>query len=364
MRIGVDVSLLSGRITGIGRYLTNMLDALRKCGAEFCLYSSKYNGWMPIIGQDFDRMARIFFLQTIVPFRALKDDVDIFWGAAHRLPLFLPKRIARVVTIHDLVWKYAPATMKPLGRVADQIFMKQAVYEADRVLVVSESTSKDLSVQYPAVASRVRLVRPGIPLLPQSADLTELSFIGVDRPYVLFVGTVEPRKNLERLVKAYSSLPKKIIDLYPLVIVGGKGWIKTDLYQLVRCHNLESSVYFTGFVSDKQLATLYSYAHIVAMPSLYEGCGFPLLEAMSYGVPVLTSNTSSLPEVAGDAAVVVDPLDISSIATGLRRLLTDDVLYDAMSKHALHRASLFSWDKAAQETLAIFQEAIDENRLR
>lgn len=364
MRIGIDISLLSGKITGIGRYIANTVAALQNHGAELYLYSAPISGFVSPLVADFNRLARNFLLQTLIPFRASRDEIDVFWGGAHRLPFFLPKRIARVVTIHDLVWKHASNTMQPLRRIADKILMEKAVNKADRVIVISESTGKDVSSQYPSVASRVRVVWPGIARLPEPQDFIELSLIDIDRPYVLFVGTIEPRKNLERLLQAYANLNQEVRNLYLLVIVGGKGWGNVNVQHIVRSYKLDSSVRFIGFVSDKQLSTLYSHAHILAMPSLYEGFGLPLLEAMSYGVPALTSNISSLPEVAGDAAVLINPFDVNSIAAGLAQLLTDDILHADLSARAINRASLFSFDKAAQHTLAVFQEAIDENLQR
>jgi glycosyltransferase involved in cell wall biosynthesis len=278
--------------------------------------------------------------------------------------MILPKRIAQVVTIHDLVWRYAPHTMKPLSSIADKIMIGKAIRSADRVLVVSENTGRDVSIQYRSAATRVRLVKPGIARLPKPQDLSELRSIGIDRPYVLFVGTLEPRKNLERLLEAYGHLPMSVRQQYPLVVVGGKGWGHVDVHHFVRSFNLEGLVHVTGFVSDEQLSTLYAHARLVAMPSLYEGFGLPLIEAMSYGVPVLTSNISSLPEVAGDAGVLIDPFNVSSIAAGLVRVLTDDTLHEILSASALSRSKLFSWDKAAQGALAVFQEAVNERRTR
>ena len=288
--------------------------------------------------------------------------MDVFWGTTHRIPRLLPARVARVVTVHDLVWRHASETMRPTNRVMDQWLMPQALRMADRVIAVSASTKADLESEFPQIRGRVRVVHLGPTTMPQPHGRESLQALGINRPYLLFVGTLEPRKNLERLLEAFGSIPESLKDRYQLVIAGGKGWGKIDLPSLVHGLGLDRSVCMTGFVTDEQLSTLYAHAYMLAMPSLYEGFGLPLLEAMSFGVPVLTSNISSLPEVAGDAAIFVDPLNTGSIAAGLTQALTNHTLHAALSAHAKERAKLFSWDKAATEVQEVFREAIEERR--
>lgn len=370
MKIGVDARLLSVPLMGIGRYTAEMVRALKRQQAELCLYtvgkpwesdwedkrtSLRVAAWR-------HRVLRMLWSQSLLPYWASRDAVDVFWGTTHRIPSLLPARVARVVTIHDLVWRHASETMRPLSRVMEQWLMPQAVRMADRVIADSASTKADLESEFPQVRGRVRVVHLGPTTMPQPHGRESLQALGINSPYLLFVGTLEPRKNLKRLLEAFGRIPESLKDRYQLVIVGGKGWGNVDLPLQVRRLGLEHLVCVTGFVTDEQLATLYRHAYLLAMPSLYEGFGLPLLEAMSFGVPVLTSNISSLPEVAGGAAILVDPLDVGSIVAGLTQALTNKTMHAALSANAKERAELFSWDNAATEVREVFQEAVEERR--
>jgi glycosyltransferase involved in cell wall biosynthesis len=370
MRIGVDARLLSVPLMGIGRYTAEMVRALKRQQAELCLYtvgkpresdwedkrtSVRVSAWR-------HRVLRMLWSQSLLPYWAGRDDVDVFWGTTHRIPRLLPSRVARVVTIHDLVWRHAGETMRPLSRLMEQWLMPQTVSIADRVIADSASTAADLEAEFPQMRGRVRVVHLGPTTMPQPHGRKSLQALGINRSYLLFVGTLEPRKNLERLLEAFGGIPQHLKDRYQLVIAGGDGWGNIDLPSLVRRLGLEHSVCVTGFVTDEQLASLYAHAYLLAMPSLYEGFGLPLLEAMSFGVPVLTSNISSLPEVAGDAAILVNPLDVGSIVAGLTQALTNNTMHAALSANAKERAKLFSWDKAATEVREIFREAVEDRR--
>ena len=203
------------------------------------------------------------------------------------------------------------------------------------------------------------MVYPGTTDFPSPGNYQSLSTLGIDSPYFLFVGTLEPRKNLKRLLKAYSLLDTNIRNLAQLVIAGGKGWGRVDLAGSVKELGLEDRVVLTGYVNETQLATLYAHARFLAMPSIYEGFGLPVIEAMSFGVPVLTSNQSSLPEVAGDACVLVDPFDVASITTGLSSLLGNERYRDLLACSAVSNAKRFTWQNAANQMWTVFEEAVE-----
>lgn len=370
MRIGVDARLLSLPLMGIGRYTAEMVRALKRQQTELYLYTVGKPcepGWQDErtrlrVAAWRHRVPRMLWSQSLLPYWASRDNVDVFWGTTHRIPRLLPARVARVVTIHDLVWRHACETMRPLSRVVEQWLMPQAVRIADRVIADSASTAADLESEFPLLRGRVRVVHLGPTAMPRPHTRKSLQALGLNRPYVLFVGTLEPRKNLVRLLEAFGRIPESLRRGYQLVIAGAQGWGNIDLHSLIRRLGLERSVCVTGFVTDEQLATLYAHAYVLVMPSLYEGFGLPLLEALSFGVPVLTSNISSLPEVAGDAAILVDPCDIDSILAGLTLVLTNNTLHAALSANAKKRAELFSWDKAATEVREVFREAVEERR--
>ncbi len=366
MKIGIDGRNLVPNLTGIGRYLLEMCRQLALQGAELFLYLPE-EPWSPIpplpgtttrVANRPGAIRRMIWAQTELPRLAARDRIDVFWGPAHRLPFVLDRRIPRVVTIHDLVWLHAGSTMRRRSWLADRYLMKPAIQGADRIATVSEATRNALQALVPSAAGKARVVYPGLTKIGHAATGNTLRDRNIDRPYTLFVGTLEPRKNLLNLLEAYALLPDEIKEGMLLVIAGGQGWHLGELDQHIKRLKIETSIRLTGYVTDDDLAALYSHARLLAMPSLYEGFGFPIIEANAMGVPVLTSNSSSMPEVAGDAALLVDPTDIRSISDGLRRLATEDALHQQLANNARANAARFDWDKSARELLSVFEEAI------
>ena len=371
-RIGVDARLLAEEVTGIGRYTVEVLSRLTLAGHEWFLYSHQ-----PIIVGKWEmsnvhlrtdnfpgRGLRMLWAQSVMPFRAWRDEIDLFWSPAHRLPSLLPARVARVVTVHDLVWKHAGETMRPMSRWLDSILMPEAVRLADRVITVSGHTAEDLLREMPSARGKVSPIPLGTSFLAPAASRESLTSLGLTEPYFLFVGTLEPRKNLTRLLEAFARLPDSLRNGAVLAIAGGKGWGGVDVATIAERFGIGDRVRVLGYVDDSQLATLYAHALFLAMPSLYEGFGLPLLEAMSHGTPVLTSNCASMPEVAGDAGVLVDPCDVDSVAHGLSELLSHDARRNALACLAKTHAASFSWDRAAEDTLRIFDDAIGARKLK
>jgi glycosyltransferase involved in cell wall biosynthesis len=365
LRIGVDVGMLSEQPTGIGRYTYEILSRAVSMGHEWFLYSHR-----PIVLGDWTqknvhlrtshmpkRMLRMLWMQIAIPFLALRDNLDLFWSPAHRLPSLLPHNIAKVVTIHDLVWRHAGDTMRPLSRWLDATLMPQAVRIADKVITVSNHTANDVLKEMPYAEGKIFPISLGVSNFKLASKLSSLESIGVDAPYFLFVGTLEPRKNLVGLIEAYSKLPIDVRNSALLVIVGGKGWGKVDIASIASMFGVQDSIKVLGYVTDAQLATLYTFAKFLAMPSFYEGFGLPLLEAMSRGTPVLTSNCASMPEVAGDAGLLVDPHDVGSISKALYAMLTDKALVRGFRDKSIINAQRFSWDLSVQKTLNVIEDA-------
>jgi len=372
MKIGIDARLLSLPITGIGRYTMEMCRELANLDDEYYLYSPSApleKSWhSPDVhlrqANYHNRLARMLWSQTLLPYWAAQDRIDVFWGTTHRLPRFLPDSIARVVTIHDLVWKFAGETMRPLSQWMDRRLMPEALKLADRVVADSATTAAAVETEFPELQGKVRVIHPGVSSFPEPGGLGDLKKFGINNPYFLFVGTLEPRKNLPRLLKAFGDLEKNIRKRFTLVIVGGKGWGCTNIAGEINRLGLTSDVCLTDYVSTEDLSTLYAHAHFLTLPSIYEGFGLPVVEAMSFGIPVLVSNTSSLTEVAGDAGLFVDPLDESSITEGLRTLLTDDILYQNLAGRANSNAARFKWTEAARDISEVFAEALAERRIK
>jgi glycosyltransferase involved in cell wall biosynthesis len=371
-RIGVDARQLSTQVSGIGRYNAEVLSRLVDMGHEWFLYSHR-----PLSLGVWDRAnvhvrtagishtyLRMLWSQTVMPWWASQDGLDLFWSPLHRLPLVMSPGLARVVTIHDLVWRHAGQTMRPLNRWLDQTLMPHAVRTSDRVVAVSDSTARDIEREMPFAAGRVRAIPLGAAELGEPDPRESLAALGLSGPYFLFVGTLEPRKNLGRLLEAWSRLPPGLGGGTVLAVAGGAGWGGVDVQAMVLALGLQDRVRVLGFVSDQQLATLYAHALFLAMPSLYEGFGLPLLEATSRGVPVLTSDIASMPQVAGDAGLLVSPLDVDSIARGLAQMLGESRFRAELARHALASAQRFSWDLSARRTMEVFEEAIEARRVR
>lgn len=368
MKIGVDAQMLCRPVTGIERYAFEMLREMIRLepGNHFFLYAPRPmtvdfgdNKHVSVRAANMNfRGAGTVCSQVQLPYWANRDRPDVLWGPGHRLPRLLSNKIARVVTIHDLVWKHAGETMRLMSRLAESLFVPDAIRQADIVVADSRSTADDIASAFPEIGEYIRIVHLGATDFPAYSGSEALGKYGIGKDYILFIGTLEPRKNLRRLLQAYASLAPTVRNTLNLVIAGGKGWGNEDLASLVRSLNLTDSVVLTGYVSDQDMAALYTHAAFLAMPSLYEGFGLPLVEAMSFGIPVLTSSRSSLPEVAGDAGVLVDPEDVASIASGLSKMIDDQKFRDSLAMRAKLNAARFSWESAAQEMMDIFGEAI------
>jgi glycosyltransferase involved in cell wall biosynthesis len=377
MRIAVDTGGLADG-GGIGRYLSSLLGEMLESTAgehEWLLYGRTLGRpgrpagpTLATVRCRADRFpphtGRIASLFTSSPYWAARDSPDVFWGPAHRLPGWLPRRTARVVTVHDLCWKFAPQAMRPVTRWLDATLMPASVRQADRILAVSHATGAQVAESFPDVAGRIVVVSLAAAPLPAPCPLDRLAALGVRVPYVLVVGTLEPRKNLRRLLQAFAILPSSLREGTQLVFAGPAGWGDAIDPSDVAALGIEDRVRMLGRVADDVLASLYRHACFLAMPSLYEGFGLPLVEAMSQGTPVLASSVASLLEVAGEAGLLVDPLDVDSIAAGLARMLGEAGLRDRLASRAASQAARYSWARAARETLSVFEAAVSARRRR
>jgi glycosyltransferase involved in cell wall biosynthesis len=280
---------------------------------------------------------------------------DVLWVPAHVLPLVHPRR--SVVTIHDLGYLYHPASYLLRHRLYLRLSTAWSARAATHLITVSAVTKADLVREHGVRPDKVTVVYSGVDtrFQPQvdQVVLTEVrQRYGIPGPYVLYVGTLQPRKNLVRLVEAFSQVAQEDETLR-LVLAGRKGWLYDDIFATVARLGLTDRVVFTGYVPDDDVPALMAGARLFVLPSLYEGFGVPVVEAMACGVPVVCANIASLPEVAGDAALLVDPTDVDALAAAIRRALTDDDLRRELIARGLRQAARFSWDRCAAETLAV-----------
>ena len=279
---------------------------------------------------------------------ARRDAADVFFSPRHHLPLAL-SGIPAVVTIHDLVWRVAPETMKPLNRALDAALMPIALARAQRVIAVSRDTA-DRIRQYcgrrdvDVVASAGRQLSA-----PVAFDHA--------RRYFLFVGTREPRKNLRGTVEGFRRAVAAGLDDHDLVLAGSAGWGEQGLARAIAATGLGDRVIDLGQVSEGRLAGLYQGCTALVLASFYEGFGLPLLEAMQHGKPAITSRIGAMAEVAGDAALYVDPGDPASIGRALLRLAADGTTRERLAANASRRLRTFSWDRAARDTVRVLTSA-------
>ncbi len=296
------------------------------------------------------------------------EKLDLLFVPSHTLPLFRPASLKTVMTIHDLGAEYLPLTHQLKQRLYLKFITNIQMRSATKLIAVSQSTKSDLIKIAKCSPRQIEVIYEGVDqtspeLIKKDILVNLLSDLDiVYKRYFLFVGTVQPRKNIGRLIKAFDKLlkdhPQKYHD-YKLVIAGGRGWLSEEIYSLPQELKIESQVKFLGRVSDQLLASLYQGAIALTFPSLFEGFGLPVLEAYRYQLPVVTSKQSSLPEVAGEGAILVDPYDINAIAQGMHQV-TDIKSSQQLISAGQHQLKQFSWHKAAIETIKLFEEVINE----
>ncbi|HVO71574.1 MAG TPA: glycosyltransferase family 1 protein, partial [Aggregatilineaceae bacterium] len=240
----------------------------------------------------------------------------------------------------------------------------RSVRRATHVLADSRATRNDLVELYDTPPDKITVLLGGVnpefaPVKDQHVRRAVQQRYGLPgNRYIFSIGTVQPRKNYARLIEALAALGPECEDVH-LVIAGGRGWLEGPIYRAVGDLHLTGRVHFIGFARDEDLPALYSEAACLAYPSLYEGIGLPVLEAMACGIPVVTSNISSMPEVAGDAALLVDPYDVAALADALQRLLTDDALRADRVSRGVIQASRFTWTRAAQQLIEVYRQLSD-----
>jgi glycosyltransferase involved in cell wall biosynthesis len=283
--------------------------------------------------------------------------LDIFHSPDFALP---PVRQARtVVTVHDLSFMRVPECSQPSLRAYLLRVVPSSVRRADLVLADSDSTRNDVIDLLGMSPDRVRVIYPGVDAcfrrVQDTATLADVrQRYRLPERFVLSVGTLQPRKNFTRLIESYA---RAGLDAdAKLVIAGGAGWMYEDIFRRVEELRLQSAVYFAGYVADEDLPALYTLADLFVFPSLYEGFGLPPLEAMACGTPVVTSNVSSLPEVVGNAALMVDPRDVEALANAMKRVLGEPSLRSAMVERGLAQARGFTWSRAAEELRRLYHE--------
>jgi len=375
MRIGLDISRAVGQRTGVGQYAWELMTALARIDeeSEYRLYTFFYDcfpdNWKDI---SYPRQHNVALNELRSSYRSilkrwtngedkenLLGDVDIVHSTAYTSPLLHRSKL--VVTVHDMTCYVYPQ----FHTQENYDFVNQNLHWASRraakVIADSHQTKADIQRYLHVPEEKIEVIHLGVSdrFRPDvSAEQVEgvKHHYGIEDEYILAVGSIEPRKNLGRLLVVYRMLVEHLGIAHKLVLLGGAGWRNTSFYELLDCLGVQGRVVFTGYVPDDDVRALYSGACFLAFPSLYEGFGLPILEAMACGTPVLTSNCSSMPEAAGDAALLVDPLDEWDLYQGMERMVLDEELRGELRRRGLQRAKRFSWEKTAAQTLRVYEE--------
>ena len=376
MRIAINGSPLAFEKTGVATYTEGLirgLKSLKDCPEVVLLYEYRKSPgdatrvlpdfgfevrelrWPERLRRGSRRMLNMPGVENLVG-----GPVDVYHNTGfYGMP---QKHGAQVATIHDLVFDTFPMSFTPQMRKSLRTAVHDSVRRADIIITPSQASKNEVVRLLGVQGEKIRVIYEAAgeafhPLDKDEARLSIKTGQGIDGPFVLYLGAGEPRKNLPYLVEAYARLDKRLRDEFKLVIAGPRRWGHKVITNIVGENNVAERVVFTGHVSDTDVINLYNAAEVFVFPSLAEGFGLPVLEAMACGTPVICSGTSSLPEVAGLAARLIDPYKNDTLVSALTDLLDDETVRLRMAAAGLEQAAGFSWQKTAQETLAVYREA-------
>ncbi len=365
MQIAIDAHQIGGRRTGTETYLCNLVKYLARLepnGDRYAVYLNLHQGveglesTPSMEGRSIPTSITPVRYAFFYPLQSWRKRFDIF-HAQFSLPPLLRGR--SVLTVYDLTYERFPQFFHRRVLALMKILVPWSCRRADHIITISESSKRDLveiyrldpeqiTVTYPGPAENCKPMDAG-----QAKDRLREAY-GIDGPFVLYVGNLEPRKNLSRLLEAFAELKQKERMIHKLVIVGQKAWLYDGVFETIRNHSLRGEVVLTGYIPAHDLPVFYNAASLMVYPSFYEGFGLPVVEAMACGTPVITSLGSSLEEIAGDAALLVDPYSVRSIATAMEKVANNLDLQRDMRKAALARAARFSFHRMAEQTRSVY----------
>jgi len=376
MKIAFEMHpVLSTEKTGVGFYTENLIRHTIKENpknefiAEYFLFKNKkntramvreYSGMLPYECCFPRFIYRMVSILIPLPYRwFFRNDASVRHFFNYIVPPFAGGK--NVVTIHDLGFRRFPETVALRTRWLLRASLRRSIARADVILAISEFTRQEILHFYRCPPEKVQVLYAGVDQEKYHAhiSLAEIARVknkyGIDGSYILYLGTLEPRKNIERLLCAYAQFKQRHADAPALVIAGRKGWLYDGIFQRVVTCGIDLHVHFTGYADDRDKPGLLAGAMFFCFPSLYEGFGMPPLESMACGTPVLASNAASLPEVIKDAGILVDPFSITDIADGMELLYTDDKLRAELSQKGIARAAEFNWDQLSKKLFTIYK---------
>lgn len=375
MRIAFELQPMLKDRTGVGWYTYNIIKEISrlKKGNDLIGCVFNFNGRNDLSLQlndiDIELDTCKFFPYSI--YTRLWDFIPVMYNSLftkkvdiyHFFNFVVPPRINGkvIVTVHDMVYKRFPETMSKANLKRLDKNLQRSVNRADIVVTVSENSKKEIIEYLDVSEDKVRVIPNGVDadIYKKNFSTEELDRVrkkyNLPNRFILYLGTLEPRKNIEAIVEGFALYRRHGGDL-KLVIAGKKGWMYDSIFERVKGHSLENEVIFTGYVDENDKPCIYKMCQLFIFPSFYEGFGIPVIEAMAAGVPVITSNTSSLPEVAGDAAVLVAPDDVNMMEDSIAKIISDDMFRKELILKGKKQCEKFSWKKSAEELLRIYEE--------
>jgi glycosyltransferase involved in cell wall biosynthesis len=367
MRIGIDAHRIGTRSTGSQTYVYNLLKhlaLLESHGEEYAVYLEPAQRIEELESHPSFRTRTIWTSSAplryawFYPLEGWRKRFDVF-HAQYSLPPLLRGR--SVLTVFDLAYERFPQFFRRKIRTQMKFMIRESCRRADHIITISESSKRDLIEIYKIDPKRITVTYPGAmdSCRPMGLGLVWdrlRDAYNLDSPYILYVGNLEPRKNLSRLLEAYAELRRRERINHKLVIVGQKDWLYHEVFETIRIRSLENDVAFTGYIPADDLPAFYNGASVMVYPSIFEGFGLPVVEAMACGTPVITSTGSSLEEIAKDAALLVDPFSVSSISTAIEKVVNSLELQKQLRQAGLTRVSQFSYRNMAEQTRSVYQQ--------
>ncbi|MBN1494982.1 glycosyltransferase family 4 protein [Candidatus Peregrinibacteria bacterium] len=369
MLIGIDFREALGKRAGKGYYAYHLVSEILKQDKEnqYVLYTSKpvheFESHPNVLVKIITKKSFLWHLAVLK--HSYKENVQVFFSpTSYIIPaLHNPQKIKVVMTVHDLVAFLFPEIHNKKALFTERVFLKKALGKASRVFAVSLNTKRDLITQFFIPNELVSIVHNAasnnFKVMPHEELKDFKRKNNLPEKFIFAAGTLEPRKNFTMLIRCFAQILKEFPD-YKLIIAGSKGWYYDEIFTTAEELKLEDKVKFLGYVTEEELIKLYNLAEIFVYPSLYEGFGIPPLEAMKCGCPVITSNTSSLPEVAGDAAIKINPKKEKELTEAITKLLKNSDLKKELTRRGLEQCQKFSWEKSAQEAVKLFNK-LDES---
>lgn len=370
---GANICFNIGRIhnlrAGVNRYalcLTNSIESKQSNNVFYFKFDMPTSTIKTIWLQIWIKIGRLikvlFQEQLYLAWLLKKNKIDLTHNLAYVGPILSNKPM--IITIYDMAYLIYPDKFTMWYRIYLKLWVPISTKKAKKIIAISKNTKNDIIKYLKIPEDKIDVVYCGVDSSFNNTENINLAESILkkhnlsNKKYILYVGTMEPRKNLVTLLKAFRLFLDEYKLNYDLVIVGQKGWLYDDIFKTLETLRLNKNVFFTGVVTDEELPFIYKGASLFVYPSIYEGFGLPVLEAMTCGVPVITSNTSSLPEVIGDAGITIDPMDIKSLSKSMHKVLTDKNTRDLMISKGLERAKLFTWENAAKKTIEIYKDIL------